>query len=191
VTKGPATAKGRTTRSRGRAPAQKRELIPLAQLLVRLALSRKQVQREVEEGMPHERGPKNALRFPWPDCRIWRDEKIRERATIEARPTNAKDSRDRKEAAEAELAELKVQRERGALIPIDVHERLMEDAFARVRARLLGLPPRLGAMGVGHKTPREAQAALEPVISEVMGELHRAEDVPFTTEADDDGDGGE
>ena len=191
MTKGPATAKGRTTRSRGRAPAQKRELIPLAQLLVRLALSRKQVQREVEEGMPHERGPKNALRFPWPDCRIWRDEKIRERATIEARPTNAKDSRDRKEAAEAELAELKVQRERGALIPIDVHERLMEDAFARVRARLLGLPPRLGAMGVGHKTPREAQAALEPVISEVMGELHRAEDVPFTTEADDDGDGGE
>jgi len=191
VTKGHATAKGRTTRSRGRAPAQKRELIPLAQLMVRLAISRKQAQREVEEGMPHERGPRNVLRFPWPDCRIWRDEKIRERAATEAQPTSMKELRNRRETAEAELVELKVQRERGSLIPFDVHERLLEDAFARVRARLLGLPPRLGAMGVGHKTPREAQAALEPVIAEVMGELHRADDVPFTTEADDGGDGGE
>lgn len=177
---------GRVTRSRGRPPSQQREVIKLAALMTRLALSRKQVAREVEEGMPHERGANQALLFPWPDCRIWRDEKIRERAKAEAQPTDAKGSRNRREAAEAELAELKVARERGSLIPFDVHDRLLEDAFARVRARLIGLPPRLGAMGVGHKTPRAAQAALEPVIAEVMGELHRADDVPTAPDGDDD-----
>lgn len=184
-------AKGRTTRSRGRAPAQEREFITLGAVVIRLAISEKQVQREMAEGMPHEREESGKLKFPWPDVRVWRDEQIRERAKTEAAGGEPGDkgpslvqARARRELAEAELAELELAEKRGELVPAAEFDRALEEAFGRARARLLALPPKLGAHGVGHRTPREAQAALEPLIREVMEELHRAGDVPI--ESDDE-----
>jgi len=167
----------RTTRSRGRAPTAAREQIGIKETEKRLALSRKQIQRDMEAGMPFDRQG-TRLMFPWPDIRIWRDERIRELSARAAQPTGEDDWKKRKLAAEAELAELEVAQMRGALIPVEEFHRHLETAFSRVRARLLSLPPKLGAAAVGHSTPREAQAALEPIIYEVMEELHRSDDIP-------------
>jgi len=168
-------------RSRGAAPKGGRDWITNAECAIRLALSTKQIAREVEAGMPHERDG-NKLKFPWPDVRIWRDEHIREMAKAEMRPADKDDARKRREAAEADLAELKLSRERGEVLPVQDFEKLLENAFTRVRARLLAIPPKLGAYGVGHKNARDAQAALEPFVYEAMAELSEAGDVSFADE---------
>jgi PIN domain nuclease of toxin-antitoxin system len=167
-------------RRRGRAPTTEREQIGVADAMQRLALSRKQIEREIDAGMPHERdGIK--YQFYWPDIRIWRDEHIRDMAARE-KPAGgaspASTSRNRVLAAQAELAEIEVATARGALIPTAAAEAWFQTACTRVRARLLSLPPKLAAAAVGHKTPREAQSALQPILYEVMEELHRGDDVP-------------
>lgn len=170
--------RGRTTRRRGRHPSTTPEEIPLDELMTRLALSHKQIQREMAEGMPHRRVGR-ALRFPWPEARLWRDEHIRDQAAAASAPKPAQlDARSRRAEAEATLAELALEERRGNLMPVEAHVRLLEDAFSRVRARLIALKPRLGANGIGHKTPTEAVAALAPLIDEAMAELHAATDVP-------------
>lgn len=171
-------SKGRTSRRRGRGPSVTPEEINLDEVMTRLALSHKQIQREMAEGMPHRRVGR-ALRFPWPEARLWRDEHIRDAAAAAASPKPAQqDARGRKAEAEATLSELALEEKRGSLIDVAIHVRLLEEAFSRVRARLVAIKPKLGAAGVGHRTPIEAQAALAPLIDEVMDELHRAEDVP-------------
>lgn len=169
-------------RSRGRAPVQKREEISMAEAMTRLALSRKQVERELDAGMPGGRNTSGKIVVIWPDARIWRDEQIKQRAMKERAaggPANPNDAKNRKLEAEAELAEIEVAKARRELIPVAESEKFLADAFTRVRARLLALPPRLAAVGVGHKTPRDAQAALSPVIYEVMEELQKGDDVPL------------
>jgi hypothetical protein len=169
-------------RSRGRAPTTKREEISMTEAMTRLALSRKQVEREIESGMPSDRKKNGHIILYWPDARVWRDEQIRERTLKEKAaggPADGKESRKRREEAEAQLAELEVVKVLKTWIPIDDAKKWYADACARVRARLLALPPRLAAVGVGHKSPREAQAALAPVIYEVMEELQKGDDVPL------------
>lgn len=181
-------------RSRGRAPTTKREEISMAEAMTRLALSRKQVERELDDGMPGGRDKSGRVYVTWPDARIWRDEQIKQRTLKEKAaggPTDSKESRKRREEAEAQLAELEVVKMLKEWMPVTDAEKWYADACTRVRARLLALPPRLAAVGVGHKSPREAQAALAPVIYEVMEELQKGDDVPLMVidEEPEEGDG--
>lgn len=174
-------------RSRGRAPVQKREEISCAEAETRLALSRKQIERQLEAGMPGERRSGRIVIF-WPDARIWRDEHIRETTLREKAlggPGNANDAKKRKLDAEAELAEIEVAKARGEVVPVEEATRWFEGVCTRVRGKLLGLIPRLATASVGHSTPREAQVALQPIVHEVMDELHRGDDVPIMDEDDD------
>ena len=163
----------------------------MTEAMTRLALSRKQVEREIEAGMPSFRKKNGQIAIYWPDARVFRDEQIRERTLKEKAaggPADGKESRKRKEEAEAQLAEIEVVKALKTWMPVADAEKWFVDACTRVRARLLALPPRLAAVGVGHKSPREAQAALSPVIYEVMEELQKGDDVPLMVlEEEDEG----
>lgn len=168
-------------RSRGRAPTIAREEITMAQAMKWLAISRKQVEREIEAGMPAEKREGRVIIF-WPDARVWRDEQIREKerqAKPLGGPKAAHEARNRKAEAEADLAEIEVAKARRELVPVAEAEGWFEAACARIRGKLLSLPPRLATAGVGHQSPRDAQAALQPIVYEVMEELHRGDDVPI------------
>jgi hypothetical protein len=156
----------------------KTETIGISELCRRLALSPTQIARERKDGMPHE--PSNGstpMRFPWPACRVWRDEHIRAKAEASAAKAAA-DPKRRKLAAQADLAELELAKRRAELMTVAQYTRLVADTFGRVRAILLAMPPRLAAAGVGHQNERDAQAALDPLVYEVIDELHQAKDVP-------------
>src|SRR5690242_11108598 len=75
-------------------------------------------------GMPCARTAKG-VRYPWPECRRWRDEQLQKSArdAVEsAKPGNFEAAKARKMAADAAKSELELEQLRGKLIELDAHE---------------------------------------------------------------------
>ena len=150
----------------------KQELISIAECAKRLGLTVRQVQRLRVDGLPMQ-----GDRVVWPAARIWRDERLIERGRQQAVPTDAKEAKNRKTAAEAELAELDVAQRRGELVPLAEAEREWANVLGGLRARILAMPgkyaPRLGL------PIAQAQRHLEDISRELLAELaDTADDIP-------------
>lgn len=103
--------------------------------------SGKQIERYVAEGMPCT-GTAHKRRFPWPEVRNWRDERLRRMErdkSAREKPTDINEAKRRKEAAFAEKAELEVAEMRGELIPLDVHESRVDALTLRLSGACKGL----------------------------------------------------
>ncbi len=87
-------------------------------------------------------------------------------------------ARARKMEAEAMRAEIDLVNEQGRLMTVEDFGRVLEGAFTRVRIKLENAPPRLASSVVGVKTPTEAIQRIEPVIQEIIEELHSGDDIP-------------
>ena len=93
------------------------------------------------------------------------------RKQVKATPADFEEARARKMAAEAELAELTLARERGRLIPIETHGERLARILERVRARLVALPGSLAPRLVGIETAAEAQGLIAAGVAAVLTEL--------------------
>lgn len=142
-----------------------------------MGISEKQLERYCHDGMPHAKEGR-AVTIPMPEGRVWYHKYLVAKGKAEATPTSRSDSIDRQEAANAELAEIELAKARNELMRVEDYERLVGDAFARVRARLTNLPPRIAGVVLGAKTVQEAQLRTEPIVREIMDELRAADDVP-------------
>lgn len=150
----------------------------------RLGVSEKTIERHCHEGMPHKKQGR-AVFVKWPESRVWRDKWLIAQGEAKGRPKGKRDDfRDRQEAAAAEMAEIELAQMRRQLMTVADYEQLVGDAFARVRARLTNLPPRIAGIVLGSQTIQEAQGRIEPLVREAMEELRTADDVP----GDDDED---
>lgn len=147
-------------------------------------ISEKQIERYCQAGMPHRKeGAKVFLLMP--EARVWYHKHLEAKGVEKGRPKGKRDDyRDRQEAAAAEKAEIELAQLRNELMTVADFDRLVGDAFARVRARLTNLPPRVAGIVLGAKTIQEAQARIEPLVHEAMEELRRADDVPTSDEED-------
>lgn len=124
-----------------------------------LGVSAKRVYELYLKGMPRTKA----------GARKWYDGYKQEReakrsATLEA-------ARTRKTEAEAELAEIELAKARGELIAVSEVEAEVGALLDGLRSRLLAVPGKYGPVMVGKRTPAEGQAALEAMVTEVMGEL--------------------
>jgi phage terminase Nu1 subunit (DNA packaging protein) len=72
---------------------------------------------------------------------------------------------------EIQLAEIELQRERGELVDIDIAVKQVEEAFSRVRAKVMGLPSRVSGIVYSMQSQREVQAYLEQSVIEILEEL--------------------
>jgi hypothetical protein len=142
----------------------------------RLGVSIRQVQVLCEEGMPHE-GLGNRRFVLWPEARHWRDKRIEAKTKKSLRAGGAEESKDRKLAAEAEMAEMELAQRRGEVMPVEDGEREIGEAFARVRSKLLNLPNAI-AMRVTSETLPGRKEQAQMLVDEVMAELAAGEDVP-------------
>ena len=79
--------------------------------------------------------------------------------------------RARLAAAQAGLAEMKLAAARGELLPADKVSLAVTSAFARVRTRLLAIPPKAAPRLVGKGRPAEIQALLTDYVEEALREL--------------------
>lgn len=109
------------------------------QLADLLGVSRRQISRYASEGMPYA-GEGVRRRYPWPECRIWYNAQVKEQARAEAARKPAiehmHEAERRKAAADAEIAELRLAKLRGELVPLVDVEAELRDILARVKARL-------------------------------------------------------
>lgn len=151
--------------------------IPKREFAELFGISEKQIERYCQAGMPHRKDGRAVL-IKMPEGRVWYHKHLEAKGEARSQPTKRSDAVDRRAVAEAALAEISLAKARNELMTVEEFDRLLAEAFGRVRARLSNLPPRLAGAMLGAATIQEAQARAEPLIREVMEELRRADDVP-------------
>ena len=81
------------------------------------------------------------------------------------------EARARKMAAEAELSEIELQKERGEVLPLDVINAINNEIFGNFRAKLLALPAKSAPDIFASSNVKEAKALLRKSINDVLEEL--------------------
>jgi hypothetical protein len=154
-------------------------------------VSESQLERLFQQGMPHEKQSSRKIAIPMPAGRVWYHDYLVDKGRRQAAPKDLDEAKQRKMAAEAELAELELSEKRGELMTVSDFAKITGEAFSRARARLQNLAPRVAAAAFGAPTIPEAQARIEPLVIEVLDELRRADDVPASADSEDVPDDGE
>lgn len=164
-------------------------------LMDRFGESHKQIERYVGEGMPCE-GVGHKRRFPWPEVRNWRDERIRKQERDRAekdQPADLDKLRARKMELETREIEIRVETTLGALVPLEA----VSDAVGRVvdaampvlqnmpsnyglRLEEVGVPP-----DVAERVLESIATDLTQALQDTAGLHDEAADQDEANEADD------
>jgi hypothetical protein len=154
-------------------------MITSAEACDRLGLSDTWLRKLAEEGVITKQGYRTTTRYPWPKIRV-QYLAYRESLLLEG----LAGGKERKDLAEAEMAELKLARERGQLVTLAYMEAEVSRILVALRARLQAMPSSWAArLGAAESTVdrqlmlEEAIAELMPLLqSDVIGALPDAED---------------
>lgn len=146
------------------------DLLNKQELLEILNISRSSLNNYIAEGLPVAiRGKQGrASQYKLEDVQAWLASKNKQSPEATEDMTAA---RLRKLQAEASLAELELQKERGELIEIAEVAKQLADAFARVRAKLLTIPTKTSGLVYASDSQREVQKLLDDAVREVLEEL--------------------
>lgn len=147
------------------------------------AMPERSFARWVAKGLPR-KGNNKSERYPWPEIHRWTLEHARQEGRESVRPADYEDAKARKAIAEAELAEYELLQKRGELMTLANGEKILSEAFQRIRGALLALPRRIASDLVAIQTMAEANARVTRAISEVLEELATGADVPEPDEED-------
>lgn len=81
------------------------------------------------------------------------------------------EARARKIAAEAELAEIELEKERGDVLPINIINHINNEIYGNFRAKLLAIPARTAPDCFASSNVKEAKAVLRQAINDALEEL--------------------
>ena len=115
------------------------------------------------------------IRYRWPEYLAWWHARDVAAAEERSAPADLNEARTRKTAAEAELAELALEEQRGTLIRVDDAALRVARVLERVRARLVALPGKLAPRLPQLETAAECQAIVEGGVADVLTELSRGQ----------------
>lgn len=106
---------------------------------------------------------------------FWQD-KAEARSAAEHVDGSLEESKARKMAAEAELAELQLARERGELVTVEdaVKERTRD--YGHLRAKMLNMPAKYAPSTVGCRTIAESKVRWEDAVAEALSVLSDTDD---------------
>jgi hypothetical protein len=152
--------------------------VSLAQLASETGFSERMLQyiRTQEPGCLTTRQQGQRIEYQQPDCAVALRQRERKDAEAKARPSNLAESEQRKAAADAEMAEVRLAKLRGELAPRAEFAAAFERLFGAVRQELQALPTRHGPRVVGLTQPAEAVAALREMVADVLAGLSSAVD---------------
>lgn len=136
----------------------------------RLNLTTRQVKNLADQGMPT-RSKQGKVVYPFPDCFVWYlDYKIG-KAVEKAAPNSMAEAEQRQAIAEAQLAELKLERERGKVVTVEEAAGAVEELLGQLRATILTVPNRMASRVVGLKTLAEGTRVLDGLVAELLAVL--------------------
>lgn len=138
--------------------------------------------RWLQAGLPYEQAPGSAGKsyvFDVPAVIQWR---IEREAGNNRRDDSADELRRRKLAAEAEIAEMEAAQRAGRLLQRDEVDAAVIGAFARVRARLLGVPQKVAPLVAPMEEPGECEVAVRSAIYDCLRELSETNVQSLSTE---------
>jgi|OM-RGC.v1.021973137 Phage DNA packaging protein, Nu1 subunit of terminase len=145
-----------------------------------LGVTRQTVINLEEHGMPVEREEGKYPRYPVPDVIQWyvkyKQGGVRSYDQLRARH----------EAAKAELAEIKVAKERGDLVTAQEFERVLGGCLDQLRSKIISRPGAWAARVIGIETPNEGQAAVKEMMSDLL-DLLRAYEPSAESDSDSQG----
>jgi len=124
----------------------------------------------VRQGAPVRDGSRGR-EFCWPDFPRWRDKELERKVRESSRPKSLDEARQRKEAAEAEMAELELEQMRGRLATKEAVQSAWGTMVARFKARVVNLPAKAAPFLVALPTQVEVQTRLEGFVAELVAEL--------------------
>lgn len=141
-----------------------------SQLAEAFAVDLLTVDRWRTQGCPFEKRGRNIL-FIVSEVHKWVVSTKVRAAVSSTSPADLDEARARKTSAQAQLAEIELQRERGEVVPILEVADAVGVEYAAVRSRLLAIPPKLAPLMVNTQTARESRELLEQAIHEALSEL--------------------
>lgn len=152
-------------------------LISQKELAERLSLSTRQVRNLEDKRVLEPISEDGKKRYPWPESsRAYVDFKIHE-GLRRAETTAADEWERRHEAADARLAEIKVEKEEGRLIPLETHTDVVGETADRLTAVIQNIPSNftlyLERAGL---SPADSQSVLEQLAQELMRALRGVAD---------------
>ncbi|HEX2526895.1 MAG TPA: hypothetical protein VHL31_11455, partial [Geminicoccus sp.] len=138
-------------------------------LAAELGLDRRTVAKRLALATPHSVAPDGSPRWLLPEA-------IRVLFAIQddRRRIDFDEARQRKVAAEAQLAELELARQRGEVVAIEDVGVELERCYSAVRNRLMAMPPKLAPL-LCPEDPAVAQRLLEAAVVQALAELSEAE----------------
>lgn len=118
-----------------------------------------------------QRGAKGkAWIFSTADVYDWRLDRLREEQTGKA-PTDERELKSRKLAAETAKAELELAKARGEVAPLDQVQRAMVKAFAEVKANMRNVPSRVTSLLIGETDETRFKSVLAAEIDQALETL--------------------
>jgi len=148
--------------------AKRAPTVTVTELTELLAVNDETVRLWRQKGCPHQ-VERNRPRFVVAKVVGW----LREQERRAAEPTSLAESEERKAKADAQLAELKLERERGLVVPVDEAASIVEAMLGQLRSTLLTVPQRVAPRLVGLTSLGQATVVLEQVITETLTALSR------------------
>jgi phage terminase Nu1 subunit (DNA packaging protein) len=147
------------------------------QLAAVLGVSARRIRQLVEEGVGPPQladGRIDATRLgPWLRSRFLADAGVREDDMLDLESERA-----RLACAQADRAELVVQQMRGELVATDELVRVWSNVLGAFRARMQGIPVRIGAQFSAVQSPAEMEAVARTFIYDALTELSKADYLP-------------
>lgn len=142
------------------------------ELAERWGIHQSNIDKYLVEGMPFlTKGNKRdgLSTFDFEACNEWRNAKLGLQEGHE--DETMKQARLRKLQAEASLAELELEQQKGTVVAIEDVAQEMANVFSTVKTRLLALSAKLPGLVIGMTTEREMQDVIDREIRTVLTEL--------------------
>ena len=158
--------------------------VSLADLALMLGVGRSTILSWTKQGMPYEQRADRNLALPWIFDTVqvvrWLEARA-SRAAVNDMPTDYVEAKARKLAAEAELTEIRLAKERGDALSAHDVERTWTGLVTNFRAKMLAIPHRLAPILVSQLNERVIANTLKAEIHEALDELSRGKppvDIP-------------
>lgn len=139
----------------------------IAEFATRAGVSRRTIERDLAAGLPYATDDAGRVVIDVAVGLAWRRTN-RAAGRGVGIPGPLLSARQRREAARAGLAELKLARLEGRVIHVDDHTKVLTHAYTLVRAGLLSFPGRAAVAAFGAASREEAEARIQPLVDEIL-----------------------